>query len=144
LAVEQPPLDVPRTDVIELAPPTEQELCARGAVKLTHIELAEVKLECRGLRTELLAERQRNEGLITHLNSVRTDYQVLLASLRSHKYQEITIRIVELVILALLSYAIDFVKRGDTKNFIVFIVLCLALILLIFLLQWNPRQKEGK
>lgn len=143
MAIEQPTLDVPRSDRIELEAPTEAELCTRGAVKLTHIELAELRMVNRGLRTELTAERNRNDTLKSLTNSLQTELQVLKASLNPMKYQEIIIRLIELVILALLGYAIDFAKSGDRTNFTVFIVICLVLVVLIFLIQSKPGVKKA-
>lgn len=144
MAIEQPTPEVAGAIRIELEAPTEAELCTRGAVKLTHMQLAELKTAHDAMRSELQAERQRNDALVSRLNTVQTDYQVLKASLQSTKYREIIVRIIELVILALLTYAIDFEKSGDTKDFGVFIVICVVLVLLIALIQWTPRPRETK
>ena len=142
MAIEQPTPDVASPNRIELEAPTEVELCSRGAVKLTHIELTELKMAHSAVQVELRAEKQRSDALTSRMNLIQTDYQVLRASLPSAKYRDIIIRIIELVIVTLLSYAIDFEKSGNTKNFLVFIVLCLVLVLLIALIQWTPRPPE--
>src|ERR1700676_4294886 len=53
LAIEQQTPDIPFQQQIELGPPTETELCTRGAVKLTHIQLSESKTQTRTLTAEL-------------------------------------------------------------------------------------------
>jgi hypothetical protein len=144
LAIEQPTPDVSFPNRIELEAPTEVELCSRGAVKLTHIQFTELKMACAAIQGELRAERQRNDAVTTRMNSIQTDYQVLRASLQSTKYREIIVRIIELCILALLAYALDFEKSGDTKDFAVFLVICIVLVLVIALIQWTPRPRESK
>lgn len=141
MAIEQQTPEVPRSG-IELDAPTEVELCSRGAVKLTHMQLAELKITHRAVQSELYAERQRNESLTDRVNSTETELRILQERVRSRGYREIMVRIIELVILALLSYAIDFEKSGDNKNFSVFIVICVVLVILIILIQWAPRLKE--
>jgi hypothetical protein len=144
LAFEQQTPEVFGTDRIDLNAPTEVELCSRGAVKLIHMQLAELKAVHRSDLVQLQAERQRNEALVAARNSSETELRILRTRLESTKYREIMTRIIELVILALLSYAIDFEKAGDTKNFAVFIVICLVLVILIVLIQWAPRPAEKK
>jgi hypothetical protein len=117
LAIEQPRPDVSSPNVIELDAPTEAELCTRGAVKLTHMQLTELRTAHILVQNELRAERQRNDLLTARMNLLQTDHQVLLASIQSTKYREIIVRIIELVILALLTYALDFEKSGRTNDF---------------------------
>jgi hypothetical protein len=144
LAIEQPTPDVPLANQIELDAPTEAELCTRGAVKLRHIELTELKMAHKAVQVELRAERQRTESLTSRLNSTQTEFQVLKASLTPMRFREIILRIIELVILVLLSYAIDFEKAGNTKTFVVFLLICVVLVILIFLIQGTTRPQETK
>ena len=144
MAIEQPTPDVPRTNQIELEAPTEAELCTRGAVKLTHMELTELKMAHSAVQAELRAEKQRNDTLTARVNSIQTDYQVLQASFTPTRFREIILRIIELVVLVLLTYAVDFEKSGDTKNFAIFILICVLLVILIFLIQWKTRPQESK
>ncbi len=135
MAVEQQVPEVARTGRIDLGVPTEVELCSRGAVKLTHMQLAEVKANYRVVLTDLQAERQRNDALAAHAVSVDTELRVIKAISRSNSHREIIVRTLELVIVALLTYAIDFEREGNSKSFIVFLVLSAILVVLIILVQ---------
>jgi uncharacterized membrane protein len=144
LAIEQQTPGVPGIDRIDLNAPTEVELCSRGAVKLTHFQLADLKVTQRATLTELQAEKQLNGALTIRANASETELRVLKENIRLTGYREIIIRIVELIIVALLAYAIDFEKSGDTKDFVVFVVICLVLVILIALIQWAPRPRGNK
>jgi len=144
LAIEQPTPDVPRTNQIELEPPTEAELCTRGAVKLIHIQIAELKLANRFVQAELRSEKQRNDALTASLNSTKTDYQVLQASVGPIKNRDLIVRIIEFVIVVLLAYMVDFLKSGNIKSFIVFMIICLLLGFLVFLIHRTSRPTERK
>jgi uncharacterized protein YacL len=92
--------------------------------------------------TELQDAKQRNEVVTSRANSAETELRVLKENIRMTGYREIIIRMVELVIVVLLTYAIDFLKSGDVKNFWVFIVISVVLVILIFMIQWAPRPRE--
>jgi uncharacterized protein YacL len=142
LAIEQQTPEVPGSDRIDLNAPTEVELCSRGAVKLTHMQLSEIKVTYRAAMTELQDAKQRNEVVTSRANAAETELRVLKENIRMTGYREIIIRMVELVIVVLLTYAIDFLKSGDVKNFWVFIVISVVLVILIFMIQWAPRPRE--
>lgn len=142
MAIEQQTPEVPGSDRIDLNAPTEVELCSRGAVKLTHMQLSEIKVTYRAAMTELQDAKQRNEVVTSRANAAETELRVLKENIRMTGYREIIIRMVELVIVVLLTYAIDFLKSGDVKNFWVFIVISVVLVILIFMIQWAPRPRE--
>jgi hypothetical protein len=142
VAIEQQTPEASGPDRIDLNAPTEVELCSRGAVKLTHMQLSDLKITHLGTLDELQAERQRNDALTSRANSSETELRILRATLRSTGNREIIVRMIELVILALLTYAIDFEKSGDTKNFMVFILICVVLVGLIVLIQRAARPSE--
>jgi hypothetical protein len=144
LAIIQSTTEVFHADLIELDAPTEAELCTRGAVKLTYKRVAELKTALHEVQTELRGERERNASLTAQLNAIQTDYRVLEASLQSTRYREVIMRVIEIVIVALLTYAVDFLKLGEMKNFAVFIFISLVLVLIIALIQWTPRPKASK
>jgi hypothetical protein len=50
---------------------------------------------------------------------------------------------IEIVIVVLLSYAIDFLRLGDNKNFAVFVAISVVLVVVVFLIQRAsmPREK---
>ena len=142
MAIEQQTPEIPRIPPIELDPPTEVELCSRGAMKLTHMALADLKVSFNKLAMEIQTERNRNDGLITRANAAETDLRVLRATVNSTGRQEITVRLIELVIIAIVSYAIDAAKSGAWKNFVVFCTASLVLVAVIVLIQWWPRSPE--
>jgi hypothetical protein len=144
LAIEQQTPEVPRTDRIELDAPTEAELCTRGAVKLTHMQLADLRAVHRAILTELQTERQRNEALTSRANSIETELRVLQASIKSTGRREIIVRLIELVIIALVNFAIEYAKSESWANFTIVTVACLVLAAVVVLNQWWPRTSEKK
>jgi hypothetical protein len=115
--VPQQTPEVTYTDRIDLDAPSERELCSTGAVKLTHIHMGELKISNKQLLTDLEAERQRNNALAARASSCETELRVFKAFNSSTGYKEIIIRTLELVIVVLLTYAIDFERAGNTQSF---------------------------
>lgn len=140
--VQQQTPEVTRSARIDLDSPTERELCSSGAVKLTHLQLSELKTNHEQLLDHLESERQKNNALTARANSCETELRVFKAVNATTGYREIIIRTLELVIVVLLTYAIDFERSGDTKSFGVFIVLCIVLVVIIVLLQRGPRVSK--
>ena len=110
MAAEQSISEGPR---IELTPVTEAELCRPGSVKLLYGELTELRAAHRSTLTELLTERQRNENLTFRAQSSETECSVLRERLGSTGHRDIIARLIELVILGLLAFAIDFARSGS-------------------------------
>ena len=144
MAIQQTTPEVARTDRIELEAPTETELCARGAVKLTHMELARLRTANGTVEAELRTERQRTEALNSRAISAEAQCGVLRDTLRLAGRREIIMRLIEVAIVVLLAYAIDFAKSKSWNNFVVFIVLSLILGLAIALIQWWTHPSERK
>jgi hypothetical protein len=144
LAIEQQTSEIPRTDRISLDPPTEVELCTRGAVKLTHLHLDELKESYRSVLVELQSERKRNNTLTSSLYTAEADVRVFHASVKSTERREIIVRLVELVIIGLINYAIEDAKSASWTNFTVSVAMCLILVAVIALVQWWPRRSEKK
>jgi len=142
LAIEQQTPEIPRTQQIELDAPTEVELCSRGAVKLTHMDLADLKVSYRALVAEIQTERNRNDGLTARANTAETELRVLRATVNSTGRREIIVRLIELVIIALVSYAIEAAKSAAWTNFAVFCATSLVLVSVIVLIQWWPHKPE--
>ncbi len=144
MAIEQPTPEVARTDRIELEAPTEAELCTRGAVKLTHIDLAQLKTAHGALQVELRTEKQRTEASNIRAISAEAECRVLRDTLRLTGRREIIVRLIELVIIGLVNYAIEAAKSGNRVDLAVFILASLVLVAVIALIQWWPRPPERK
>lgn len=138
MPVEQPIPEGPR---VELSAATERELCNPGAVKLLYGNLAELKAKNSALSAELQIERQRNETLTFRAHSSETERDILRERLGFTGYRDIIVRLIELVIVSLLAFAIDFAKSGNWPNLIVFGFLSLILVIVIFLIQRGHRPK---
>ena len=126
----------------ELSPLTEAELRSSAAVKLTHIQLAEVQANCRGILAEMQSERQRNETLTFRAHSSETECSVLRERLGYTRYRDLIVRLIELVIVGLLAFAIDFAKTGAWKSLAGYLLFSAILIAVIFLIQRGYRSKE--
>lgn len=126
----------------ELSPLTETELRSSAAVKLTHIQLCELQETHRGILTELQTEKQRNEALTFRAHSSETECSVLRERLGATGYRDIIVRLIELVILGLLAFAIDFARTGERNSLVATLLLSGILVVVIFLIQRGHRPKE--
>ena len=140
MAIEQQTPDIPFPQQIELGPPTETELCTRGAVKLTHIQLSELKTQTRTLSAELGEERARRENLSTRTNTAETELRVLEEFLYLREKRDLIIRLGELVLIVLIEFIIEAAKSGEWKRLAVLCVASLVQLALIALIQWGPRK----
>lgn len=137
MAVEQ---TIPgASPLIELSPLTDAELRSSGAVKLTHQELSELKTAYAATSAKLEVEKQRNEALNLRAISSETECRVLRDRLRLTGRREIIVRLIELVIIALVSFAIESAKSGDSAHVISFILVVIVLVVVIGLIQWWPH-----
>lgn len=142
MAVEQ---TIPgASPLIELSPLTDAELRSSGAVKLTHQELSELKATYAATLAKLETERQRNEGLNLRSISSETECSVLRDRLRLTGRREIIVRLIELVIIALVSFAIESAKSRDIAHLTAFIIVALVLVVVIGLIQWWPHPPEKR
>jgi hypothetical protein len=141
LAAEQQTPEGPR---VELGVATEKELCSPGAVKLIHIELTELKAAHRTALSELQTERNRSEGLTFRAHSSEVQCGILRERLGSTGHRDLVVRLIELGILGLLAFAIDFARSGSWTSLGVSILLSLILGVAIFLIQRGQRAEEGK
>jgi hypothetical protein len=131
---------------ISLDAPTEQELCTKGAVKLIHLQYAELTLRHETATAELRSEKQQTDALKSRVASLETKLSVLQESIRNSEYPVIIERMIELVILALLTYAIDFLRSGDKIKFTIMIFLCVLLLAVIVIMHFvrKPRLQENR
>jgi hypothetical protein len=136
LPAEQSTPEVPR---VELGAATEKELCSPGAVKLIHIELTDLRVAHRTALAELQAERKRNEGLTYAAHTSETECAVLRERLGLTGHRDLIVRLIELAILGLLTFAIDFASSGNRTGFAVSVLLSLILGVAIFLIQRGHR-----
>ena len=138
MPAEQPNPEGPR---IELTAVTETELRGPGAVKLLYGELTELKARHITALAELQTERQRNEALTYRAHSSETDCCVLRERLGSTGYRDLIVRLIELVILGLLAFAIDFAKSKSWNGFAASLLLSVILVIVIFLIQRGHQPK---
>ena len=136
LPAEQSSPEGPR---VELGIATEKELCSPGAVKLIHLELTELKVAHRTTVAELKAERQRSEGLTFRAHSSELDCSVLRERLGATGHRDLVVRLIEIVILGLLAFAIDFARSGSWPSFTVCTLLSVILAIAIKLIQQGHR-----
>jgi hypothetical protein len=136
LPAEQPTSEGPR---VELGTATEKELCSPGAVKLIHIELTELKVAHRTALAELQAERQRSEGLTFRAHSSELECSVLRERLGATGHRDLVVRLIELGILGLLAFAIDFARSGSWTSLTVSILLSMILAIAIIMIQRGHR-----
>jgi hypothetical protein len=108
------------------------------------MQLAEVRAAHRAILTELQTERQRNEALTSRANSLETELRVLQASIQLTGRREKIVRLIEVVIIVLVEYAIESAKSASWTNFVVSTAACLVLVAVIVLHQWWPRTSEKK
>ena len=116
MAIEQAIPQGPHVEPIELEAPTKAELCSVGAVKLTHQQLAELKQTVQLTQTELKAERQKTENLISRATTAESALQVLRASMASSKNLALKVRLVEVVILILPITRRKLRSRGSSSE----------------------------
>jgi hypothetical protein len=138
LPAEQSTPEGPR---VELGAATEKELCSPGAVKLIHLELTELRVAHRTALAELQAERQRSEGLTFRAHSSEMDCGVLKERLGSTGHRDLVVRLIELVILGLLAFAIDFARTGSWAGLALTTLMSLILAVTIFLIQRGHRPR---
>jgi len=141
LPLEQPIPEGPR---VELGAVTEAELCVPGAVKLLYSELTELKVKHSTLLAALEREKTRNETLTFRAHSSETERSVLRERLGSTGHRELIMRLIELVILGLLAFAIDFAKSGSWTKSAVAVVLSVILAIVILLIQSGHQPRESK
>jgi len=108
------------------------------------MELARLRTANGTVEAELRTERQRTEALNSRAISAEAQCGVLRDTLRLAGRREIIMRLIEVAIVVLLAYAIDFAKSKSWNNFVVFIVLSLILGLAIALIQWWTHPSERK
>ena len=125
----------PEGPFIELTAVTETELRAPGAVKLLYRELTELKATHSSCLAELNSERSRNEALASKASSSNKDYCVLKERLSATGHRHAVVRLIEVVILVILAYAIDFAKSGSWRNLVVFLILSVILWIAIYLID---------
>ena len=141
MPIEQPIPEGPR---VELGALTEEQLCTPGALKVIYGQLSEEKAAVRASHTELQAEKQKNELLVSRAHIAETNSRVLEERLRIMGRRDTVARIMEFVITVLLAYAIDFAKDGRWGNLVVFVVLAVALAIAIFFVdRGTPSQRES-
>jgi hypothetical protein len=136
LPAEQSSSEGPR---IELSAITEAELRGPGAVKLTYLQLTELQASHRTTLAELQTERQRNEALTFRAHSSEAQCGVLRERLGSTGYRDLVVRLIELVILGLLAFAIDFAKSGSWTSLAVSVLLTVILAIAVILIQRGPH-----
>jgi len=136
LPAEQPTSEGPR---VELGAATEKELCSPGAVKLIHMELTELKVAHRTALAELQAERQRSEGLTFRAHSSELECSVVSERLGATGHRDLVVRLIELGILGLLAFAIDFARSGSWTSLTVSVLLSVILAIAITLIQRGHR-----
>jgi hypothetical protein len=124
---------------MELGAATEKELCGPGAVKVIHIELAELKVAHHAALVELQVERKRSEGLTFRAHSSEIDCGILRERLGSGGHRDLVVRLIELVVLGLLAFAIDFARSGNWKSLTVSILMSVILAIAIILIQRGHR-----
>jgi len=122
--VEQESPSVPR---IEISPPTEDQLCKPGAVKLIYMQLSETRVLHSSALAELRAERERVEAASARASSSEATCRVLRERLSTTSHRHSIARLIEFVITVLLAYAIDFARSSNWVSFSVFILLSLVL-----------------
>ena len=125
----------PEGPPIELTAVTEAELRGPGAVKLLYRELTELKATHNDALAELKNERNRNDILASKANSSDKDHCILKERLRATGHRHAVVRLIEVVIVVLLAYAIDFAKSGSWTNLVVFLILAVVLWVTIYLID---------
>jgi hypothetical protein len=135
LPAEQPFLEGPRVEPIELEAPTKNELCSIGAVKLTHQNLAELKSKVAALQEELKVERQRTEALASRTATAETNLSVLRARTENSKGLTTKVRLLEVVILILLHYLSEATMLGELAKAAAMGLGCVILGVVIFQMQ---------
>jgi hypothetical protein len=135
---------IPEGPRIEVGAITENELRGPGAVKLLYCELTELKVAHGASLVELQTERQRSETLTFRAHSSEKECSVLRERLGSIGHRDLVVRLIELVILGLLAFAIDFARAGSWTNLAVAVFMSLVLVAAICLIQRRHRPKGSE
>jgi len=136
---------LPEAPQIDLSAATEAELCKPGAVKLLYGQLTELKAQNQVILAELKAEKDRNQNLNFQAHTSDTESKVLRERLGYTTQRDRIVRLIEFVVLGLLTFATDSAKAGSWISFASFVVLSLALVCAILLIQRGPQGiKETK
>jgi hypothetical protein len=135
---EQANFEGPRVQLTAL---TEADLRGAGAVKLLYSENAELRATHTTLRSEFDTERRRTDSLTIRLYSSQTECCVLRERLGAIGYRDLVVRLIELVILGLLAFAIDFAKSGSVDSLTFSLVMSFILAVAIALIQRGHRPK---
>jgi len=121
---------------------TPEELRNVGAIKRLLHELAEAKAAHRTALSELKAERDRNESLTAKASSYERDCSVLQERIGCSDYRDRIEALILVVIIALLTFAVDFARSGNWKNSAGLVILTLILLAVIHLVRRGPRPKK--
>jgi hypothetical protein len=140
LPAGQPSPQGPALEQIETTP---EELKNVGAIKRILGELAEAKAAHKAAVAELKIERDRNESLSAKASSYERDRCVLQERLGCSGHRDHIEALIIVVIIALLTFAVDFARSGNWESCAVLVILTLILLGVIHLVRRGRRpQKE--
>lgn len=131
----------PEGPPLEQIQATPEELRNIGAIKRLLHELAEAKAAHKATLAELKTERDRNENLSSKANTFERDCCVLRERLGSLGYRDLIEALIIVVIIALLTFAVDFARSGNWKSCAGLVILTAVLLGVIALLRRGHRPK---
>jgi hypothetical protein len=138
LAVAHPSPEGPTSEQFEATP---DELKNVGAIKRILHELAEAKAAHKAALAELKIERDRNENLSSKANTFERDCCVLRERLGSLGYRDFIEALIIVVVIALLTFAVDLARSGNWKSCACLVILVGILLGVILLLRRGHRPK---
>lgn len=126
----------PPAEQIEASP---EELKNLGSVKRLLHELTEAKAAHKATLVELKAERDRSENLSAKASSYERDYCVLKERLGCSGHRDGIEALIIVVVIAILTFAVDFAKSGNWTNCVVLVILTMVLLAVMYLVRRGHR-----
>ena len=140
MAIELTTPEGPVVGQLELEPPTKAQLCAPAAVWLTHLAVIDTKKTLAACQTELSAERQRNEALVTRANTAETTLAILREKVETAKGTSLKVRLVEFILLVLLHYLGEAATAGELAKSLTLCLVCILLVILVIMIERGASE----
>lgn len=121
-----------------------EEMKNVGTIKELLLRINELEDERTELRANLKTERQQTASLAAKASSFERDYYVLRERLGCSGHRDTIEALIIVVIIAVLTFAVDFARYGNWRSCAVLAILTVILLGVIYLLRRGYRPTEGK